>query len=199
MTEFGPNGTVLGSTPTLPGSGAGYSVPAKVKFKRIGLASFLCGLAACILVALIGGILLFLVFQTAGTFNANLDSVLFQGGVLQGVGFATLMAAFNWYFAYFTIPAAWLALFLSIGRFPRRGILEPMPYYRWGGIWGAFLVGSTTGIASFLLSSMDSLVLIGGLLTGFAIGGAAGVICGAIFRAIVRPAEQVRKIQVDVF
>lgn len=199
MVEFGPNGSVLtGHQP--PSSGAvSYSVPAVAKFKRIGLASFLCGMAACIVVTLIGLTLLFLGFQVSSLFGQDAGLIFADQGFLQGIGFATLMSAMNWYFAYFTVPAAWLAIGFSLGRFPRRGILHPLPYYRWGAIWGGFLVGSTTGIASFLLTNMNPITAISGFLTGAMIGGAAGLICGAIFRGIVRPAEQVKDIQVDVF
>ena len=65
MVEFGntPN------TPTqLPLSA--YAVPTNTKFKRIGLASFLCGISACFSVALIGVILLFLGVQIAGLFGS---------------------------------------------------------------------------------------------------------------------------------
>ena len=85
------------------------------------------------------------------------------------------------------------------GRFPGRGIVRPAPYYRWGAIWGAILVGATTGIASYFMASMTLSSGLGGSVAGAAIGAVAGVICGAIFRGIVRPAEQVKRIQVDVF
>lgn len=199
MSEFGPNGTVI------PASSGGhdrmpdYAVPSVAKFKRIGLASFLCGLAACILVTLIAAALLFIGFQTAGIFGQNAGVVFDNEGFLQGVGMAVFMSALNWYLAYFTIPAAWLAIAFSLGRFPRRGIVRPAPYYRWGAIWGGLLVGGTTGFMSLLFSSMNWFTALGGLLTGALIGASAGAICGAIFRGIVRPAEQVKRIQVEVF
>lgn len=199
MVEFGSNGTVLPGDDTASKSGATYAVPTIAKFKRIGLASFLGGMAACILVTLIGLILLFLGFQVSSMLGRDADIIFSEEGLLQGIGFATLMSAMNWYVAYFTVPAAWLAIALSLGRFPRRGIVNPQPYYRWGAIWGAFLVGSTTGIACFLLSSMNMITATSGFLTGATIGAVAGLVCGAIFRGIVRPAEQVKKIQVDVF
>ena len=62
MAKFGPNGTVLPGDQTVSTPGATYAVPTTAKFKRIALASFLCGMAACILVTLIGLTLLFLGF-----------------------------------------------------------------------------------------------------------------------------------------
>lgn len=179
---------------------AGYAVPTKTKFKRIGLASFLCGIGACFSVALIGVILLFLAFQIADLFGNSAEVIFGESGLRQGIGMAVLMAAMNWYFGYFTVPAAAIVLALSLGRFPRRGITRPLPYYRWGAIWGAVLVGGTTGIASYFIpSEAKEAAALSAFLTGAAIGAVAGLICGAIFRGIVRPAEQVRQIQVDVF
>ena len=199
MSEFGPNDPIL---PPVSGGKADmpdYAIPTIAKFKRIGLASFLCGLSACILVTLIAAAFMFIGFQTAGIFGQNAGAVFDNEGFLQGVGMAVFMAALNWYLAYFTIPAAWLAIAFSLGRFPRRGIVRPAPYYRWGAIWGGILVGGTTGFMSLLFSSMNWLTALGGLLAGTAIGALAGVICGGIFRGIVRPAEQVKRIQVEVF
>ncbi|MEO1553341.1 MAG: hypothetical protein AAFR82_05355 [Pseudomonadota bacterium] len=199
MTEFGPNGSVLAGNPPSGVDSDSYTVPTIAKFKRIGMASFLCGMAACILVALIGVILLFLGFQTASLFGQDAGQIFSGHALLEGIGFATLMAAMNWYFAYFTVPAAWIAIGFSLGRFPRRGIMRPQPYYRWGAIWGGILVGSTTGIASYFVANMNAVPALSGFATGALIGGGAGVICGAIFRGIVRPNEQVKQIQVDVF
>lgn len=195
MVEFGDNGSV-----TADASTAGYTVSTKTKFKRIGLASFLCGIGACFSVALIGVMLLFIGFQTAALFGQDAGLIFGDEGFLQGVSMAVFMSAMNWYFGYFTIPAAAIVLAFSLGRFPRRGITYPAPYYRWGAIWGAILVGGTTAIASYFIpSEARELASFGALLTGATIGATAGMICGAIFRGIVRPAEQVRKIQVDVF
>ena len=186
------------SAPAL--SQSSYSVPTNTKFKRIGLASFLCGLGACFSVALIGVILLFLGFQIADLLGSDASIVFGESGFRQGIGMAVLMSAMNWYFGYFTIPAAALVLLFSLGRFPRRGITRALPYYRWGAIWGAVLVGGTTGIASYFIPSEARVVAaLSALLTGASIGAVAGLVCGAIFRGIVRPAEQVRTIQVDVF
>lgn len=195
MAEFGDTAPTPVST-----TRAGYAVPTKTKFKRIGLASFLCGIGACFSVALIGVILLFLAFQIADLFGNNAEVIFGKSGLRQGIGMAVLMAAMNWYFGYFTVPAAAIVLALSLGRFPRRGITRPLPYYRWGAIWGAVLVGGTTGIASYFIpSEAKEAAALSAFLTGAAIGAVAGLICGAIFRGIVRPAEQVRQIQIDVF
>ncbi len=199
MDKFGPNGTVLPGDPSASASAATYTVPVTAKFKRIGVASFLCGMAACILVTLIGVTLLFLGFQISSLFGRDAGLIFGDEGPLQGIGFATLMSALNWYVAYITVPAAWVAIAFSLGRFPRRGIIEPQPYYRWGAIWGGVLVGTTTGIASYFLSSQNFVTGLTGFLTGVAIGALAGLICGAIFRGIVRPAEQVKQIHVEVF
>jgi len=199
MVAFGKNGIRRQSHSSAGTDHAAYAVPIKLKFKRIGLACFFCGMAACILVSLIGVILLFLGFQLSAIFGRDAEQLFADQGVLQGVGFATIMAAMNWYFAYFTVPAACIALALSGGRFPRRGIVRAAPYYRWAAVWGAILVGTTTGIASFFLSSQSFVPAVSGWVWGTLIGGAAGLVCGALFRAIVRPAEQVRPIQIDVF
>ena len=197
MAEFepsrsGPGGFGGTTTPD-------YRLPTVVKFKRITLASFLCGIAACILVALIGVALVFLGFQLADLFGSDAGILFDDEGILQGIGIAAVISAMNWYVGYFTIPAAWLVLALSLGRFPRRGIVRPGPYYRWGAIWGAILVGTTAAIVASAMSSGAIAAGAGGLLAGALIGGGAGVICGGIFRGIVRPASQVTQIQVDVF
>ena len=197
MAEFGD--TAPSPTPA-PTAQAGYAVPTKTKFKRIGLASFLCGIGACFSVALIGVILLFLAFQIADLFGNSAEVIFGESGLRQGIGMAVLMAAMNWYFGYLTVPAAAIVLALSLGRFPRRGITRPLPYYRWGAIWGAVLVGGTTGIAFYFIpGEAQQIAALSAFLTGACIGAVAGLICGAIFRGIVRPAEQVRQIQVDVF
>ena len=195
MVQFGENGRIYTQD-----ARAAYAVPTQTKFKRIGLASFLCGIGACFCVALIGVILLFLGIQIADLLGSDASIVFGENGFRQGIGMAVLMSAMNWYFGYFTIPAAALVLAFSLGRFPRRGITHALPYYRWGAIWGAILVGGTTGIASYIILNEDqAATALSAFITGAAIGGAAGIICGAIFRGIVRPAEQVRQIQVDVF
>lgn len=195
MAEFSDDEHMQAPTPR-----SGYTVQTKTRIKRIGLACFLCGIGACFSVALIGVTLLFLAFQISDLFGTNAGIVFGDSGIRQGMGMAVLMSAMNWYFGYFTIPAAAIVLALSLGRFPRRGITRAAPYYRWGAIWGALLVGGTTGIASFFIpNEARAATAFSACLTGAAIGASAGLFCGAIFRGIVRPAEQVRQIQVDVF
>lgn len=199
MPTFGSISPSSNGLPTSAAETADYAIPTKVKFKRIGLASFLCGMAACVLVTLIGVFLLFTGYQVSSLFGRDADVLFADDGVLQGVGFATLMAAMNWFFAYFTVPAAWVVIALSLGRLPRRGIIRAQPYYRWGAIWGAILVGTTTGITCSILSEMRVTTTISGFVTGALIGAIAGLICSAIFRGIVRPSEQVKHIQIEVF
>ncbi len=205
MTEFGQNGTIASPT---EGAASGYAVEVKPKIKRVALASFLCGVAASVSVAIIAAIVFF-ISSTVLQFSGVSASSLIDGrGFFSGATMALAMAAFNWYFFYFTVPAAWLAIGLSLGPMPRRGLTRAMPYYRWGAIWGAILVGGTTSFFGLLLgndimfgSAAQNSVsfVIGVSLTGIGIGALAGLLCGALFIAIVRPAEQVRKVDVDVF
>lgn len=195
MTEFGPNGSVISQSPPK----TGYTIPTQVKFKRVGLASFLCGVAACISVALIGLAIIFLYTQVWVMLTGHPNDAFDSQGLLSGAGMAVMMSAMNWYVGYFTIPAAWLALGLSLGRFPKRQILTKGPYLRWGGIWGAILVGGTTTVFSAIFGGTEISVIIGALLTGSTIGAIAGLVCGWLFLTIVRPAEQVSQVRVDVF
>jgi hypothetical protein len=116
---------------------------------------------------------------------------------MSGAFMAVMMAGFNWVVFYIVIPVTWVMLFLSIGLFPRRGILHHAPYYRWGAIWGALLVGAPTGFLGLTAESQDALV--GALLTGLAIGCAAGLLCASLFLAIVRPKQQLGMPAADVF
>lgn len=195
MADFGANSTVT--------SPLTYAPATKPKFKRVALAILLCGPAASIGVALISAVIAFIYSVLSDALGMNIDiGGPNSGGFGFGLAIAVLGGAFNWYFFYFTVPAAWLALGFSIGRFPRRGISEAKPYYRWGGIWGAALVGGVTMIAAGLFGSDDGqsvVSAIGGLVGGAAIGALAGVLCAALFRMIVRPEQQMETVDADVF
>lgn len=200
MTEFGDNGTVV-SDGGSPRRRPGYRL-AKPKLKRVGLACFLCGVAACVSVALVAFAIGFLVSITRSLLGVD-GALIGDEGFWAGAGVALLLSAMNWWLFYITIPVAWLALGLSIGRFPRRGITRPLPYYRWASIWGAILVGGTSLLfssASFFGRSNPELSFtVGAGFLGIMIGALAGLSCGWLFLAIVKPAEQVQQINVDVF
>ncbi len=176
-----------------------YHRPQRQKFKRIAMASFLCAVAACILVSLIGLLVAFTYMQVTALIGIESGDSFDERGLFSGAAIAVMMSAMNWYVGYITVPAAWLALGLSLGRFPRRGIFAPMPYYRWGMIWGSILVGATTAIASALLLSIEFSLILGAGATGAAIGAIAGGLCAWLFLAIVRPAEQNKQIDVSAF
>lgn len=195
MAEFGASSTITGPLT--------YAPATKPEIKRVALATLLCGPAASIGVALISAVIIFIysVLNDALGIDINIGGAD-SGGFGFGLAIAVLGGAFNWYFFYLTVPAAWLALGFSIGRFPRRGISEARPYYRWGGIWGAVLVGSVTMIAAGLFGSDDGqsvVSAIGGLIGGAAIGALAGVLCAVLFRMIVRPEQQMETVDADVF
>lgn len=195
MAEFGANGTV-----TMPLT---YAPVQKPRIKRVALAILLCGPAASIGVALISALLIFIYSTLHEPLGINIDiGEPNNGGFGFGLAIAVLGGAFNWYFFYLTVPAAWLALGFSVGRFPRRGISAPAPYYRWGAVWGALLVGSVTTIAAGLFGSDDGKTIVsalGGLVGGAAVGGVAGLLCAALFRLIVRPERQMEAVDADVF
>ena len=186
MTEFGPNGEVI-NAPARPYQGA----PGQQKLvKRVPLAVFLCALTSCLLVGL-SGALGMVVFETA------VDSAgLSRRGFAGGMEMAFIISTFNWVLFFITIPASALALGLSIGRFPGRRITAPMPYYRWGAIWGAILVAGTTTIFGISLSLPGAL---GGLLGGLIIGVPSGIASAGLFLAIVRPREQLGRATTEVF
>lgn len=182
---------------------AAYATPERPKVKRVALAIFFCGIAASITVALIAAIVIFAYTIVTELLGVDLELVTQDGGGFGfGLAVAAIGSAFNWYFFYLTVPAAWLALGFSIGRFPRRGISAPSPYYRWGAIWGALLVSIVTTIAAGLFGSnsqQEMLTALGGLVGGGAIGGAGGAVCAALFRLIVRPAAQLQTIDAEIF
>ncbi len=183
MAEFGPNGTVI-DAPLRPYQG---SLSEKPKVKRVGLAVFLSAFVSCLLVAL-GG---FLGMAVAGSLG-----VLQAGSLGRGIELALIICAYNWVLFFITIPVSALALGFSIGRFPRRHIVEPAPYFRWGAIWGAILVAGTTAVFGF---SSGPAVGLGALITGLLIGIPAGLACAGLFLAIVKPRQQLGMAAADVF
>jgi len=167
------------------------------RFRRIKLGLFLASMAACLGVTLLGVFCLAMMRLSMGVIAADYNFELlsgntFMGGLFMGVQLST----YNFLLFFITVPAAWLALGLSIGRFPYRGIVARKPYVRWAAIWGAILVGGTTGLFGFLSGPANAL---GALLSGGLIGAAAGIGCGLLFHAIVKPANQLADVDVDVF
>ncbi|MEM8616014.1 MAG: hypothetical protein AAGF20_03665 [Pseudomonadota bacterium] len=181
------------------GASSGYEIGTLRPLRRILFACFLCGIAACMVVTLIGVVLIFGVYQIGEALGIRTERLFSDNGFLEGMSYAAVMAALNWFIGYLTIPAAWVALFFSIGRFPKRGITAPGPYNRWAMIWGALLVGGTCTIVCLFIGGANITEAAGALVTGGAIGMVAGFVCGAIFRGIVRPSEQGATPQIDVF
>ena len=190
MTEFGPNGQVIsGGGPSA--YAGGYAGDTKIR--RIGLAVFLCGLCACFSVAALGFLVTAIIEISIGV--AAMGN-RFDDGILGGARFAALLATLNWVLFFITIPVSCLVIWLSSGRMPHRGITHRNPYLRWAAIWGAILVGATTTVFSSLEGVLPGL---GGFLVGVPIGAVSGVVCGALFLAIVRPNTQLSERTVDAF
>lgn len=190
MTADGVNAE---STPTAPLPAYAMS-PRPKRVKRIKLALFLSSLAACLGVTLIGAIGLGLVSMVSGLTGVNFSvgTQGFVGGMIGGLQ----LSAFNFILFFITMPAAAMALGLSIGRMPYRGITAPRSYARWGAIWGAILVGGTTGLIGLFGGAVAAA---GALISGGVVGLLAGAGCGLLFHAIVRPARQVSDVDVNVF
>ncbi|MEE2922216.1 MAG: hypothetical protein VYC38_10670 [Pseudomonadota bacterium] len=186
-----PSGTPeAGSAQTAYISGQGTG-----RIRRVKLGLFLSSLAACFGVTLIGlvCVALFSLLESLGLISGFNTS---PSGFVFGIQMASLMSLFNFILFFVTVPAAWLAMGLSIGRFPHRGIKRRAPYLRWASIWGALLVGGTTGGFGITASLLTGL---GAVLTGACIGALAGLLCGFLFLAIVRPAEQLHAADISVF
>lgn len=175
-----------------------YAGPAaRRSFRRIKLALFLSSMAACLFVTLIGIVCTRLMMLAMGITSAATNfSMLSGGGFFGGMSGAFQLASYNFLLFFINVPAAGLALGLSIGRLPYRGIVRRPPYIRWGSIWGAILVGGTTGFFGTLASIPSGL---GAFLGGAFIGAIAGALCGLLFYAIVKPANQLADVDVDVF
>ncbi|WP_213268451.1 hypothetical protein [Hyphomonas sp.] len=166
------------------------------RVKRVKLALLLSSMAACVVVAIVGFLVMmlsFMVFELAGqTPGPAVGAGDFRGGAL----LAAQLSAMNFILFFITVPAAALALGLSIARFPHRGITHMIPYLRWGAIWGGFLVGGTTFVFGLFGGPASA---VGALMCGGAIGSLAGTFCGFLFHAIVQPARQVTEMDVSVF
>lgn len=175
-----------------------YAGPAaRRSFRRIKLGLFLSSMAACLFVTLIGIVCTRILMLAMGISGAAMNyGMLSGGGFLGGVSGAFQLASYNFLLFFINVPAAWLALGLSIGRLPYRGIVHRPPFIRWGSIWGAILVGGTTGFFGALSSISSG---IGAFIGGVFIGAIAGALCGLLFYAIVKPANQLADVDVDVF
>jgi len=195
MTEFGPNGEVVGTGPS--DLSVDYRALSKDrKIRRVKLGLLLSSLAACLGVTLIGLVVTFVfgVLEGVGLLTTMFDRP--NGGFVMGIQMGAMMSLFNFILFFVTVPAAWLAMGLSIGRFPHQGIAARAPYLRWASIWGALLVGGTTGGFGVTASLLTGL---GAALTGACIGALAGLVCGLLFLAIVKPAQQLHEADISVF
>ena len=176
----------------------GYAGPvARRRFRRIKLGLLLSSMAACFCVTLLGVVCTLLLSRALGVADASqnyglLGEKTFLGGVMMG----SQLSSYNFILFFITVPAAWLALGFSLGRFPYRGITGQNAYLRWGMVWGAILVGGTTGGFGLLIAPVFAL---GALIAGGLIGTAAGAVCGFLFYAIVKPANQLADVDVGVF
>ncbi|MBU2085717.1 MAG: hypothetical protein KKB75_12830 [Alphaproteobacteria bacterium] len=176
-----------------PPSYADASLHAHIRRVKLGL--FLSSLAACLGVSVIGGLMLGFAHMLFGLFGIN-GTQPFQSTLMSGVLTGLQLAALNFVLFIVTVPVAWLALGLSIGRMPHRRIAARKPYIRWAAIWGAILVGGTT----FIFGLIESIpTAFGALVAGAGVGALAGVGCGLLFYAIVRPDEQLRDVDISVF
>lgn len=193
MAQFGPNGTVAAPVAETSRDYAGEDRP---RIKRVILASFLCSIAAPVSVTLIAVLIAFCFSTAAGILGVAPSRFTEAEGIMSGAFVAVMVSAFNLLLFYIVIPVTWLVLAFSIGTFPRRGISHYAPYYRWASIWGGCLVGAPT---LFFGLTMGNGAWIGALATGMGIGALAGLVCAALFLAIVRPRNQITTIATDDF
>jgi hypothetical protein len=163
--------------------------------KRIRLALLVSSFAACVSVTLMGYIFLGLMELAFGILGWG-GLAIGQTGFLSGVQTGLQLAALNFFLFFITVPAAALALGLSIGRMPHRGITALRPYLRWGAIWGAILVGGTTFLFGWFGGAASAA---GALTAGGAVGGIAGGFCGFLVHRIVAPARQLTDVDLNVF
>ena len=171
------------------------TTPRPRRVKRIRLSIFVASVAACFSVTLMGllfGGLMQLAFGILGLGGLGIG----ETGFISGARMAMSLATFNFILFFITVPAAAMALGLSVGRFPQRGITALAPYMRWGTIWGAVLVGATTfGFGLFGGAAAAA----GALVAGGAIGGLAGAFCGFLVHRIIAPARQLTEMDVSIF
>jgi len=192
MSEEADSGPVEPALPSYAGA------VQRRQFKRIKMGLLMASMAACLSVTLLGAVCSGVAALVDGLLGMSANSSFLRsgGGFMNGLYGGAQLATYNFFLFFITVPAAWLALGLSIGRLPYRGIVRRPPYVRWGAIWGAILVGTTTGGFGFLGGFLSGL---GALLSGGMIGAVAGAGCGLLFHAIVKPANQIADVDVNVF
>lgn len=169
--------------------------PRPKRVRRVWLATFVSAFAACLSVTLLGYILSGLLQAVFFAFGLG-SLMLGREGFISGFALAMQISAVNFILFFITVPAAALALGLSVGRFPHRGITARIPYLRWGAIWGAILVGGVTfalGMFGGVLSSL------GALCGGVMVGAIAGTFCGFLMHKIIDPVRQLTDVDVNVF
>lgn len=173
---------------------ASAATPRRVK--RVKLALFLASLAACVMVAIIGFLIMTLSTLLIGLSGGRGGLAMGTDDFGSGALLAAQLSALNFILFFITIPAAAIAMGLSIARLPHRGIAALKAYLRWGAIWGAILVGGTTCFFGFFGGPLSAA---GALVCGGFIGALAGAFCGFLFHAIVQPARQLTELDVSVF
>jgi MFS family permease len=172
-----------------------YATPPRPKrVKRIRLALLVSSLAACLSVTLIGQVLSGMAQMVSGI--SGLSFMDGEYGFLNGMMMALMMAGWNFILFFITVPACALALGLSVGRFPQRGIVARKPYLRWGAIWGAILVGGTTFLFGWVGGWATAA---GALFAGSLVGAMAGIFCGYLMHKIINPAKQLSDVDINVF
>ncbi len=171
------------------------TAPRPKRVKRIRLALLVSSFAACLGVTLMGAVFLGLMQLAFGIMGFD-GLAVGQGGFLGGVEMALQLSMLNFFLFFITVPAAALALGLSVGRMPHRGITARLPYLRWGAIWGGLLVGGTTCVFGLFGGAGAA---IGALVAGGVIGGLAGTLCGFLMHVIIAPARQLTQVDLSVF
>jgi hypothetical protein len=169
--------------------------PRPKRVKRVRLALLVASFAACLSVTLMGFIFMGMMELAFGILGWN-GVAVGQRGFMGGVQMALQLSSFNFILFFITVPAAALALGLSIGRLPHRGITALRPYLRWGAIWGGILVGGTTFVFGLFGGAAAAA---GALIAGLFIGGLAGTLCGFLVHKIIAPARQLTEMDVSVF